>query len=189
MSEPFLALFTYLEVFLSFLKGFVLRPLLFDFPHSTMQTERLNNCFRKGKVFWLPLSRYWNVPIKDAFCPNRRTLFPNGRMCFQSVDKVSLTKYDEDTIKQQFNCYDNRNKLREEFSKMKKTYKIEVDCANCANLMEDAARKTSGVQSATVNFMTQKMIVEFAEGQEPASVMDAVQKACKKVEPDCEIFL
>ena len=58
---------------------------------------------------------------------------------------------------------------------MKKTYKIEVDCANCANLMEDAARKTAGVQSATVNFMTQKMIVEFA--------------ACKKVEPDCEIFL
>ena len=45
---------------------------------------------------------------------------------------------------------------------MKKTYKIEVDCANCANLMEDAARKTAGVQSATVNFMTQKMIVEFA---------------------------
>lgn len=110
-------------------------------------------------------------------------------MCFQSVDKVSLTKYDEDTIKQQFNCYDNRNKLREEFYKMKKTYKIEVDCANCANLMEDAARKTSGVQSATVNFMTRKMIVEFAEGQEPDSVMDAVQKACKKVEPDCEIFL
>ena len=73
--------------------------------------------------------------------------------------------------------------------KMKKTYKVEVDCANCANLMEDAARKTSGVQSATVNFMTQKMIVEFAEGQEPDSVMDAVQKACKKVEPDCEIFL
>ena len=44
---------------------------------------------------------------------------------------------------------------------MKKTYKIEVDCANCANLMEDAANKTSGVKSATVNFMTLKMIVEF----------------------------
>jgi len=72
---------------------------------------------------------------------------------------------------------------------MKKTYKIEVDCANCANLMEDAARKTAGVQSAVVNFMTQKMIVEFAEGQEPASVMQAVLAACKKVEPDCEIFL
>ena len=72
---------------------------------------------------------------------------------------------------------------------MKKTYKIEVDCANCANLIEDAARKTSGVQNATVNFMTQKMIVEFDEGQEPKTVMEDVLKACKKVEPDCEIFL
>lgn len=54
---------------------------------------------------------------------------------------------------------------------MKKTYKIEVDCANCANLMEDAARKTAGVAAATVNFMTQKMIVEFDEGQEPGAVM------------------
>ena len=72
---------------------------------------------------------------------------------------------------------------------MKKTYKIEVDCANCANLMEEAARKTAGVQSAVVNFMTQKLIVEFAEGQEPGTGMAAVQKACKKVEPDCEIFL
>ncbi len=72
---------------------------------------------------------------------------------------------------------------------MKKTYKIEVDCANCANLMEDAARKTAGVQNATVNFMTQKMIVEFDEGKEPKAVMEDVRKACKKVEPDCEIFL
>ena len=72
---------------------------------------------------------------------------------------------------------------------MKKTYKIEVDCANCANLMEDAARKTAGVQAATVNFMTQKMIVEFAEGQEPKAVMKKVLAACKKVEPDCEIYL
>ena len=72
---------------------------------------------------------------------------------------------------------------------MKKTYKIEVDCANCANLMEDAARKTAGVQSATVNFMTQKMIVEFAEGQEPKTVMQDVLAACKKVEPDCVILL
>ena len=72
---------------------------------------------------------------------------------------------------------------------MKKTYKIEEDCANCANLMEDAARKSSGVRTATVNFMTQKMIVEFDEGMEPASVMQNVVKACKKVEPDCEIFL
>ena len=47
---------------------------------------------------------------------------------------------------------------------MKKTYKIEVDCANCANLMEDATRKTEGVANATVNFMTQKMSVEFVDG-------------------------
>lgn len=70
---------------------------------------------------------------------------------------------------------------------MKKTYKIEVDCANCANLMEEQARKTAGVASATVNFMTQKMIVEFDEASEPQTVMQAVLKACKKVEPDCEI--
>ena len=70
---------------------------------------------------------------------------------------------------------------------MKKTYKIEVDCANCANLMEDAARKTAGVASATVNFMTQKMIVEFEEGKDAKQVMKEGLKACRKVEPDCEI--
>ena len=72
---------------------------------------------------------------------------------------------------------------------MKKTYKIEVDCANCANKMEDAARKTAGVKEATVNFMTQKMIVEFDEGADAASVMKQVAAACRKVEEDCEIYL
>ena len=72
---------------------------------------------------------------------------------------------------------------------MKKTYNIEVDCANCANLMEEAAGKTEGVTSAVVNFMTQKMIVEFAEDADPKQVMKKVLKACKKVEPDCEIEL
>lgn len=72
---------------------------------------------------------------------------------------------------------------------MKKTYKIEVDCANCANLMEEATRKTEGVAAATVNFMTQKMIVEFAEGADVKAVMQNVVKACKKVEPDCEVHL
>ena len=72
---------------------------------------------------------------------------------------------------------------------MKKTYKIDVDCANCANKMEEAARKTSGVKDATVNFMTLKMIVEFEDGQDSAQVMENVLKACKKVEPDCEIQL
>ena len=72
---------------------------------------------------------------------------------------------------------------------MKKSYKIEVDCANCANLMEEATRKTVGVANATVNFMTQKMIVAFSEGADEKKTMKAVLKACKKVEPDCEIEL
>lgn len=72
---------------------------------------------------------------------------------------------------------------------MKKTYKIEVDCANCANKMENAAKKTEGVADAVVNFMTQKMSVEFVEGQDPKAVMQAVLKNCKKVESDCEIYL
>lgn len=72
---------------------------------------------------------------------------------------------------------------------MKKTYKIEVDCANCALKMEEAAKKVEGVLEATVSFMTQKMKVEFAEGADHMNVMQAVRKACKKVEDDCEIFL
>ena len=72
---------------------------------------------------------------------------------------------------------------------MKKTYKIEVDCANCALKMETAAKKVEGVADAAVSFMTQKMKVEFDEGAEEAAVMQAVLKACKKVESDCEIFL
>ncbi|MDF2570232.1 MAG: heavy-metal-associated protein [Sporomusa sp.] len=72
---------------------------------------------------------------------------------------------------------------------MKKTYKIEVDCANCANLMEDAAKKTSGVKGAVVNFMTQKMNVEFEDGLDVSAVMQEVLKNCKKVEQDCEIFI
>ena len=67
---------------------------------------------------------------------------------------------------------------------MKKTYKIEVDCANCANLMEEAAGKTEGVEKAAVNFMTQ-----FAEGADIDAVMKNVVKNCKKVEDDCEIYL
>lgn len=74
-------------------------------------------------------------------------------------------------------------------SEMKKTYKIEVDCANCANKMEEAASRTPGVKSAAVNFMTLKMIVEFEEGQDPKAVMQQVLKNCKKVEDDCEIYL
>ena len=72
---------------------------------------------------------------------------------------------------------------------MKKTYKIDVDCANCANKMEEAAKNTAGVKDATVNFMMLKMIVECEDGQDPKAVMKDVLKNCKKVEDDCEIFL
>ena len=72
---------------------------------------------------------------------------------------------------------------------MKKTYKIDVDCANCANKMEQAAKKTAGVKDATVNFMALKMKVEFEDGADPAVVMPEVLKNCKKGEDECEIFL
>ena len=72
---------------------------------------------------------------------------------------------------------------------MKKTYKIEVDCAACADKMELAAQKTEGVAAATVSFMTQKMKVEFADGADVEAVMQQVRKNCKKVEDDCEIYL
>ncbi|SFL49250.1 Heavy-metal-associated domain-containing protein [Lachnospiraceae bacterium KH1T2] len=71
---------------------------------------------------------------------------------------------------------------------MKKSYKIEVDCANCAAKMEECAKNTAGVKDASVNFMMLKMKVEFEEGADPAEVMPAVLEGCRKVEPDCEIF-
>ncbi|MBR3306673.1 MAG: cation transporter [Lachnospiraceae bacterium] len=72
---------------------------------------------------------------------------------------------------------------------MKKSYKIDVDCANCANKMEDAAKKTAGVKDCSVSFMSLKMNVEFEEGADVDAVMKEVLKNCKKVEDDCEIFL
>jgi len=72
---------------------------------------------------------------------------------------------------------------------MKKTYKIDVDCANCANLMEEAAQKTDGVKNCTVSFMTLKMKVEFDEGADAGEVMRRVRDNCRKVEADCEIYL
>lgn len=72
---------------------------------------------------------------------------------------------------------------------MKKVYKIEVDCANCANKMEAAAAKTEGVRSVVVNFMALKMTVEFEDGVDVDSVMKQVLKNCKRIEDDCEIYL
>lgn len=72
---------------------------------------------------------------------------------------------------------------------MKKAYKIEVDCANCAAKMEEAAKKTEGVKDAVVNFMTLKMKVEFEDDADIDGVMENVLKNCKVVEEDCEIYL
>lgn len=72
---------------------------------------------------------------------------------------------------------------------MKKTYKIDVDCANCANKMEIAAKKTEGVADAVVNFMTLKLTVEFCDGANVDEVMARVVRNCKAAESDCEIFL
>ena len=72
---------------------------------------------------------------------------------------------------------------------MKKSYKIEVDCDNCANKMEEAAKRTKGVKDAAVNFMTLKMNVEFEEGQDVPKVMQEVSRNCKRIEDDCEIYI
>ena len=72
---------------------------------------------------------------------------------------------------------------------MKKTYAIDVDCANCASKMEDAAEKTEGVSSCVISFMTQKMKVEFEDGADVDETMKRVVKNCKRVEDDCEIYI
>ena len=72
---------------------------------------------------------------------------------------------------------------------MKKSYKIDVDCANCARKMEEAANATPGVKEAVVNFMLLKMNVTFEEGADPKAVMKDVLANCKRVEDDCEIYL
>lgn len=65
---------------------------------------------------------------------------------------------------------------------MKKIYKIEVDCANCAAKAEDAAKKIAGVRDLSINFMTQKMTVDFADGADEKKVLKDVLKTCRKVE-------
>ena len=72
---------------------------------------------------------------------------------------------------------------------MTKTYKMQdLDCANCAAKMEDAIRKIDGVTDASVSFLAQKVTIEADDARFDEIVKQAV-KACKKVEPDCEIFL
>ena len=71
---------------------------------------------------------------------------------------------------------------------MKKTYKVEVDCANCAAKMEESIKKIDGVNDAVVSFMTQKMTVD-ADDERFDEIMDEVVRVCAKVEPDCQILL
>lgn len=72
---------------------------------------------------------------------------------------------------------------------MKKTYKIDVDCANCANKMELAAAKVDGVKSASVNFMLLKMKVEFEDEADEKKIMKEVRKVCRKVDDDAEVYI
>ena len=71
---------------------------------------------------------------------------------------------------------------------MKRSFKIEVDCANCANLIEDAVKKVKGVEEVTVSFMTQKMIIGFEAGSDPESVLEEVRRTARKIEPDFSII-
>ena len=71
---------------------------------------------------------------------------------------------------------------------MKKHYKFEIDCANCAAKVEDAIKKIDGVNTATVSFLTQKMTVDAVDDRFD-EIMQEIVKVCKKVEPDCEIKL
>ena len=71
---------------------------------------------------------------------------------------------------------------------MSKTFRIEVACANCANLIEAAVKKIAGVEDASISFMTQKMKIAFDEGADEAAVMEAVKKTAKKIEPDFRLL-
>ena len=72
---------------------------------------------------------------------------------------------------------------------MKKRYKLtDLDCANCAAKMEDAIKKIDGVNDATVSFMAQKMTIDADDGRFD-EIMREIVKVCKKVEPDCEVYL
>ncbi len=70
---------------------------------------------------------------------------------------------------------------------MKKAFKIEVDCANCANKMEALASKVPGAKEVSISFMTQRITVDFEDGVNPVAVMKGIQKVCKRVDSDCII--
>ena len=71
---------------------------------------------------------------------------------------------------------------------MTKNFKIEVDCANCANQVETAIKKIEGIETAVISFMTQKMKITFAEGADTDAIMEQVKKTARRIEPDFEIL-
>lgn len=71
---------------------------------------------------------------------------------------------------------------------MRKTFKLQdLDCANCAAKMEDAIKKIDGVNSASISFMTQKLVLDADDARFDA-IVDEAARVCKKVEPDCVIL-
>ncbi|MEL7624516.1 MAG: heavy-metal-associated domain-containing protein [Clostridiales bacterium] len=71
---------------------------------------------------------------------------------------------------------------------MKKVYKMEdLGCAHCAAKMEDAISKLEGVESASVNFVTQKLTINAAENLID-SILEQARKIVSKIEPDCVIL-
>ena len=72
---------------------------------------------------------------------------------------------------------------------MKKTYKVDVDCAACAEKMQEAIKNTEGIKDATLSFMTLKCKVEFEDGVDVDAIMQQARKNCKKIEDDMEIYL
>ena len=72
---------------------------------------------------------------------------------------------------------------------MKKRYALTgIDCADCAAKLENAIKKVDGVRDATVNFMTQKLIIEVGE-ERFDRVLDKVASVVRRVEPDCILIL
>lgn len=73
---------------------------------------------------------------------------------------------------------------------MKKIYSLDdLDCAVCAQKMEEAIKKIDGVKDANVSFIMKKLSVEFSEGADEKSVLKTIVKTCRKIEPDCSIIL
>ena len=71
---------------------------------------------------------------------------------------------------------------------MKKTFKIDVDCANCAAKMERAIEAIPGVASISIGFLTQKFKIE-ADDERFDEIMAEAQKLCRKIERNCKIYM